>query len=546
MKNIFKKLFLICLILPCMFLIGGCEQSKEAVKIVDISRTSFDETTVTYTITYSDDSTFDFSLPNNDAVSIAGIEKTKSEKNVDTYTIKLTNDQTFDFSVTNGVSITGINYLSSTETQDCYEVSYSNGRADTIYLKKPEDKTLLSLQDIYETANQDGKYADILEFIDEYLTIETDTNSRALATSKAILSAVNVTACYTEGTGFNVSRGAGVIYQFDEASDSAYIVTNCHVVYNAPIFGTGEYADKVFCYVYGREGYPQNVTNEQNEVVLTGGEYGIECEIVGASIANDLAVLKAKKSDVIKNSPNARKVEICDSEKVVLSDDAIAIGNPQGFGMSVTAGTISVISEDISVKIDSTVATELREFRIDTAVNSGNSGGGLFNAKGQLIGIVNAKTLTESSSLQEGNIVEGMGYAIPSNAVVAVVDNMIRNYLTNDGFGVSKALLGVTVYIDSSIAVYDSENFVTRIVEDVKVHSVADGGVAEAIGFVVGDKINSIVVNDVEHKITRMYQMIELFYTFKTGDIVKFNCSLDGENKVYSCTIVAENFVTEK
>lgn len=550
MKRFLRALVLVLCIVPCLFLFTGCFEEK-SIKIKDISRTDFTDETVTYTITYEDNTTFSYTIPIENTVSIESIAKTGSVQNVDKYTIIMSNGQTFNFDVTNGVSISTIKYISSENGEDCYEVKYTNGTSDYFYI--PQENADITIEELYETANTNNQYSSILEFIEEYLSLNVDTNSKTVATSKAILSAVNVTACYPSqsyyGTsGISVSRGAGVIYQFDEASDSAYIITNCHVVYSEGADSDG-YADKVFAYVYGREGYPsqlyQNSAYDQDgNLAVDGGEYGIECEVIGASIQNDIAVLKAKKSDILKNSPNARAVDLADSETVALADDAIAIGNPQGEGMAVTCGTISVISEDISVSIDSSVATDLREFRIDTAVNSGNSGGGLFNNKGQLIGIVNAKATTDSSSVSDGVITEGMGYALPSNAVSAMADNMIYNYIENGGFGLKKVMIGITVYINSSIAIYDEDNLVTKIVEDVKVKEFKSGGIASNMGFKVEDQILSFYINDIEYKIDRMYQVVELMYKVRVGDVIKYKCLSGEEIAYYSHTVTAEDFTS--
>ena len=123
----------------------------------------------------------------------------------------------------------------------------------------------------------------------------------------------------------------------------------------------------------------------------------------------DVAVLRIDKSDIVKTA--AEKGTLCavsfgDSDNVAVGQTAIAIGNPEAEGISVSSGIISVTSEDITMTaVDESSTVTMRVIRTDTAINSGNSGGGLFDTQGKLIGIVNAKMKTEKA--------ENIAYAIP-------------------------------------------------------------------------------------------------------------------------------------
>ena len=123
-------------------------------------------------------------------------------------------------------------------------------------------------------------------------------------------------------------------------------------------------------------------------------QYGISAEYIGGSLTYDIAVLKITDSEIYSESI-AKKAELAD-RTVFAGETAIAIGNPEADGISSTVGVVSVDSEYLTMTgADDVTEVTFRVMRIDTAVNSGNSGGGLFNDQGELIGIVNAKIMTD-------------------------------------------------------------------------------------------------------------------------------------------------------
>ena len=541
MRKFLKLFSFIVLIIPIAFFFVGCDNDLEkSLRIKDIKQTSYDEATVTYTITYEDDSTFTYTVPINNTVSISGVRKTSSSNNVDTYTIELSNGESSTFTVTNGVSVENIVYSHSDGLRDYYTINYSNDTSSTISILNGKDGADgVSLEDMYEVANVDGKYANIQEFIEDYLSIEINGSQSTIATGKAILSAVSIYAefPYNRGSSVSYGAGAGVIYSLNKDNGDAYVITNCHVVYNEDCSTIDQYASDVYCYLYGQEDIDFDYDDWGYVESVDYGKYGIPCEIIGASIKYDLAVLKIKGSEVLKNS-SAKAIEVADSETVKLCDNAIAIGNPSMGGISVTKGVINVISEYGEVVIDSYVETILREFRIDTAVNSGNSGGGLFNDNGELIGIVNAKSSNSS--------IENIGFAIPSNVAVYVCDNIIHNYETSRNFGVVKFLMGISLDVKSSKSIYDSKSLTTKIIEEVVIDTVNENGVADSIGMKVGDVIKSITIFDGDetktYDITRYYQVVDLMLAVRVGDVITFNCVGEEGNLVYNHTAVIDDF----
>jgi S1-C subfamily serine protease len=160
----------------------------------------------------------------------------------------------------------------------------------------------------------------------ENINITSGSNQNLLAASKAMLSAVSVICGFElykynwngsyAGTETSASAGSGVIYKLDKESGAAYIITNNHVLYDSAT-GTRIADSDISIYLYGKE-YPKFAT---------------KCELVGASVDYDIAVLRIKNSDVIKNS-SARPAKIADSELVSILDPVVAVGNPLGYGIS--------------------------------------------------------------------------------------------------------------------------------------------------------------------------------------------------------------------
>ncbi len=165
-------------------------------------------------------------------------------------------------------------------------------------------------------------------------------------------------------------------------------------------------------------------------VRLTDGtEYG--ATVLGADSDSDIAVIKISA----ENLPFAL---IGDSDALKVGEEVVAVGNPLGeLGGTITNGIVSALSRDVSID-----GTEMTLIQTNAALNPGNSGGGLFNMYGELVGIVNAKSSTTAS----GTSVEGIGFAIPSNTAVNVASE-----LTNYGYVRGRVMLGINyVDVDSS------------------------------------------------------------------------------------------------
>ena len=236
----------------------------------------------------------------------------------------------------------------------------------------------------------------------------------------------------------------------------------------------------------------------------------------------DIAVLEVKSSDVLRES-NAMAAEFADSNDVSILDTAIAIGNPRDFGLSATVGAVNVESETIVMtSVDGSSYISLRVIRTDAAVNSGNSGGGLFNDKGQIIGIVNAKMSSSS--------VDNIGYAIPSNVAKYVTDNIIfydKQDKSNDS--VKRALIGITVGVESAGTSYDTETGKITRYEVVKVDAIESDS-ASVGKLYVGDIIRSITVDGVTYEVKRKFNVVDIMLTARQTSTVVINVERSGES----------------
>ncbi len=347
------------------------------------------------------------------------------------------------------------------------------------------------------------------------ITIEGADRTIAAA-AKSLLSAVSVICSFdVASSGFGGSQtaktysaGSGVIYKLDKEQGDAYVITNYHVVYNHQAMTSNKISGDISLYLYGME----NV------------KYAIPATYVGGSMQYDLAVLKIDGSRVLAES-NATAATFADSNDVAVLDTAIAVGNPESEGISATVGYVNVDSEYVTLNFTETtgaVEVELRVMRIDTAVNSGNSGGGLYNSQGELIGIVNAK-MTDS---------ENIGYAIPSNIVKYVSENILHYCADKTAETPYRALVGITVTAAESYTVIDTETGRIHKREDVIIDAVSAGAVAEGQLY-AGDIIKEITIDGTTYGVTRMFHVVDSMLNARAGSAVTFKIiRADGEMSV--------------
>ena len=260
--------------------------------------------------------------------------------------------------------------------------------------------------------------------------------------------------------------GSGVIFRED-----GYIVTNNHVVSGA----------------------------KEIIVSLPDGR-SLKGKLIGADELTDLAVVKVEAKDL----PTAK---FGNSDQIVVGEPAIAIGNPMGleFQGSVTSGVVSAVNRtlDISDKLVKLIQT-------DAAINPGNSGGALVNADGEVIGINSAKLAASG--------VEGMGFAIPTNTVQNIIDEIM-----NKGY-VARPYLGVSVFDPQTAGRY---GYQLNIDKGVYVFQLTLNGPCGKAGLQRGDII--LKVNDEE--VNSVSDLRAKVASYKVGDTVKVTYDRNGASR---------------
>ena len=201
-------------------------------------------------------------------------------------------------------------------------------------------------------------------------------------------------------------------------------------------------------------------------------------------------------------------------------DDVVVIGNAEGEGIAVSSGIVSKDSVNVAMTAvlpDKTTKTvNYRSIRTDAAVNPGNSGGGMFDKDGNLIGIVNIKSIAED--------IDNMGYVIPSDILVNVYNNIRDNASKK---AVSLVSTGLTYKIISSCSYYDNTMDKVRIKEVVSIEKITTS--SPAIGVLqVGDVINSITYKGTRYDISRVFEVVDLEIAFRVGEVVTYNVTREG------------------
>ena len=221
-------------------------------------------------------------------------------------------------------------------------------------------------------------------------------------------------------------------------TDDGYILTNYHVI---------EGSNSITVSTYSGETY--------------------DAELIGYDESNDIAVLKVEAEDLVP-------VVLGNSDNLNVGDSVVAIGNPLGeLTFTLTSGAIS--AKDRKVTLSSSVTMNL--LQTDCAINSGNSGGALFNLYGEVIGVTNAKYSSSSSS--EASI-DNIGFAIPINSIMNIVESIIEK-----GY-ISKPYVGI------SVSDVSAETQQYGIPAGAAVQSVVEGSPAEQAGLQRGDVITAV------------------------------------------------------
>lgn len=292
----------------------------------------------------------------------------------------------------------------------------------------------------------------------------------------------------SESKSVESGAGSGVIYEIDK--HYAYIVTNNHVI---------EGATKL-------------------EVSLENGERAT-AELVGKDALSDLAVLKidAKYADTA--------LKFGDSDTLRAGDPVVAIGNPLGldFSGTVTQGIVSAVNRSITVKT-SAGEWEFNVIQTDAAINPGNSGGALINSAGEVIGI-NSLKIAEKG-------VEGLGFAIPSNEVIPLIEEMTKNGQ------VERPYIGIGMAELSEVPQMYLQELPDSVKGGVIVASVDPESAAGKAGIQIEDVITSINGTDIKSS-TELRKL--LYSSLKIGDKATFTIYRGAELLTIEATLTSNN-----
>jgi serine protease Do/serine protease DegQ len=273
------------------------------------------------------------------------------------------------------------------------------------------------------------------------------------------------------------SAGSGVIVD----ARGGYIVTNAHVVENA------------------------------KEITVTlVDDRDLEAEVVGADKGSDVAIIKIKEGTLPTD------IRLADSSAVQVGDFVVAIGNPFGLQHTVTSGIVSALGR-------SGINPEGYEnfIQTDAAINPGNSGGALVNLRGELVGI-NTAILSQSG----GNM--GIGFAIPSNMVKSVMDQLIE-------FGeVKRGVLGITIL--SLTGDYRKSLGLAEDVQGALVSQVLEGSAADKAGVLAGDVITTVNGTPVKGA----GELRNLIGMARVGDKVTLGVIREGKPKTLTAVIARQ------
>lgn len=284
------------------------------------------------------------------------------------------------------------------------------------------------------------------------------------------------------------AAGSGVII-----SEDGYVLTNNHVISGA---------DKITVYVNPGDGSEEKT---------------YEATLVGSSESNDIAVLKI-------DATGLNAAAFGDSDQLEVGELAVAIGNPMGqVHGSVTAGIISAVEQELTID-DVTI----NAIQTDAAINPGNSGGPTFNAAGQVIGINSSIASTAASSDSAGSI--GIGFAIPSNLVKRVADEIIK-----DG-KVKHVALGVVIKSDTVEADGVTRGGATITKSSATGSAVVSGGPADKAGLKEGDTIVAFNGNAVNNN----YSLLGYVRAAALGDKVTLTIVRDGKTMDVDVTLDQE------
>ena len=230
--------------------------------------------------------------------------------------------------------------------------------------------------------------------------------------------------------GTSVSSGMTTAQVAKTVSPSVVVITTEQVVYSQwSWYGQSQVESGAGSgVIISSDGYIltcDHVVSGASNITVTIGDKDYPATIIGEDSTSDIAVIKIEADGLTP-------AIVGDSDKLAVGDNVLAVGNPLGeLGGTVTSGIVSALNRSVSIQSSSSVNT-MSLIQMDASVSPGNSGGGLFNMNGELIGIVNAKSSSSDA--------EGLGFAIPINDAIKVAQDLLEN-----GYVTGRPYMGIKI-----------------------------------------------------------------------------------------------------
>ena len=319
----------------------------------------------------------------------------------------------------------------------------------------------------------------------------------------------SITAASSSGTGLNTEQVADLV------SPSVVVITTEQVVYSQwSWYGQNQVESGAGSgVIISSDGYIltcAHVVDGASTITVTIGDKDYTATLVGEDTTSDIAVIKI-------DADGLTPATVGNSDGLKVGQSVMAVGNPLGeLGGTVTGGMISALNRSVTIQGSSSVNT-MSLIQMDASVSPGNSGGGLFNMNGELVGIVNAKSSSSDA--------EGLGFAIPINDAIKVAQELLEN-----GYVTGRPYLGITY-----LAVTDAQTASQLGVNayGVYVVEVVKGGPAEKAGLQAGDRIVSVDGTEIASK----DDLGTLMQKHAAGDTLSITIARDGQMQTVNVTL---------
>lgn len=317
------------------------------------------------------------------------------------------------------------------------------------------------------------------------INISDYSNTSIAVAEKVLPSVVGITVNYQVNSIFGGSTtgeatGSGIIL-----TEDGYILTNNHVISS------------------DNSSYYTIATATGIKINLYNDDQTYDATVIGTDQYTDLAVLKIEKNGLTPAT-------LGDSNTAKVGEFVMAIGNPLGMDYSVTSGIISAINRDVESD-----GVTFSAIQTDAAINSGNSGGALVNAKGEVIGVNTLKLA--------GTGIEGVGFAIPISSTTSIINQLIE-FQT-----VKRPYIGIT-----GSAVDEASATRYNIPKGVYVEDIEKDSPAEKAGIQKAD-----IITKIEGKnITSVNELNRIKYNYNIGDTIKLTLSRNGSEQEVQVTLV--------